>query len=97
VMRNTGRSLAELSAAMPRYPQVLLNVKVARRFDPQQVPAVRAAVEAVERRLGGTGRVVLRASGTEPVIRVMIEAEEQDRAQQAAKELAAVVGAAEPA
>jgi phosphoglucosamine mutase len=97
VMRATGRSLAELTADMPRYPQVLLNVKVARRFDPQQVPSVREAVAAVQRRLGSTGRVVLRASGTEPVIRVMIEAEVETQAREAARELAAVVGAAEAA
>ena len=58
---------------MRKFPQVLLNVKVAKRFDPSTVPAVQEAVQRIEKRMGGDGRVVLRASGTEPVIRVMVE------------------------
>ena len=58
---------------MLKFPQVLLNVKVAKRFDPSKVPAVQDAVRGIEKRMAGDGRVVLRASGTEPVIRVMVE------------------------
>lgn len=91
VMRASGRSLAELAAPMRKFPQVLLNVQVAERFDPGEVPAVCEAVRRVEARLGGEGRVVLRASGTEPVIRVMVEGREESRARAAAAELAEVV------
>ncbi len=91
VMRASGRSLAELAAPMRRFPQVLLNVRVAERFDPTGVPRVCEAVRRVEQRLGSEGRVVLRASGTEPVIRVMVEGREEERAQAAAAELAEVV------
>jgi phosphoglucosamine mutase len=77
VMRETGQSLAELSAGMMRFPQTMINVKVARRFDPSSVPEVEDTVQKVALKLGGDGRVVLRASGTEPVIRVMVEAREE--------------------
>jgi phosphoglucosamine mutase len=94
VMQRTGRSLAELTAGMRRFPQVLLNVKVARRFDPTTVPAVRQAVQNIEQRMAGNGRVVLRASGTEPVIRVMVEGQDEATTRAAATELAGVVRAA---
>jgi len=91
VMRQSGRSLAELAAPMRKFPQVLLNVQVAKRFDPTGVPAVCEAVRRVEQRLGGQGRVVLRASGTEPVIRVMVEGRDEGPTRAAADELAEVV------
>ncbi|HQX47727.1 MAG TPA: phosphoglucosamine mutase [Steroidobacteraceae bacterium] len=94
VMRRTGRSLAELAAGMARFPQVLLNVRVAQRFDPVTVPAVNAAVAKVERSLGQEGRVVLRPSGTEPVIRVMVEGRDEALTRSCAEEIAAAVSAA---
>jgi phosphoglucosamine mutase len=94
IMKQTGRSLAELAAGMHKFPQVLLNVKVAQRFDPTAVPAVQEAVVRVEKRLGGEGRVVLRASGTEPVIRVMVEGRDERVTRASATEIASVVQAA---
>jgi phosphoglucosamine mutase len=94
VMKQTGRSLAELAAPMQKFPQVLLNVKVAKRFDPKGVPAVQKAVSSIEGRLAGEGRVVLRASGTEPVIRVMVEGRDEGLTKSLAGELADVVRAA---
>jgi phosphoglucosamine mutase len=94
VMKQTGRSLAELASGMHKFPQVLLNVKVARRFDPSTVPSVQEAVQKIEKRMGADGRVVLRASGTEPVIRVMVEGKGERATREAATELAAVVKAA---
>jgi phosphoglucosamine mutase len=91
VMKQTGRSLAELTSGMRKYPQVLLNVQVPRRFDPATVPAIRLAVQRIEQRLGGEGRVVLRPSGTEPVIRVMVEGRDEVQTRTAATELAGVV------
>ncbi len=94
VMKRSGLSLAELSSGMQKFPQVLLNVKVAKRFDPSGVPAVQKAVLRIEERMGGEGRVVLRASGTEPVIRVMVEGRDEGDTRAAATELAEVVKAA---
>jgi phosphoglucosamine mutase len=91
IMKQTGRPLAELASGMQKFPQVLLNVKVAQRFDPAAVPAVQKAVARIEKRLGDEGRVVLRASGTEPVIRVMVEARDEATARAAATELCEVV------
>src|SRR6266853_1711697 len=91
VMKQTGRPLAELASGMRKFPQVLLNVKVAERFDPSGVPAIQQAVARIEKRMAGDGRVVLRPSGTESVIRVMVEGRDEDTTRAAADELAAVV------
>ena len=93
VMKSTGAGLAELCAPMPKYPQVLLNVRVARRFDPLTSPRVAKIVGAVERRFNGRGRIVLRASGTEPVIRVMVEGYDAALVKTGAREIAAEVEA----
>jgi phosphoglucosamine mutase len=90
-MKQTGRSLAELAAGMEKLPQVLLNVEVARRFDPTAVPAIAAAVRRIEKQLQGEGRVVLRASGTEPLIRVMVEGRDATDVRGCADELADAV------
>jgi len=74
-LRAEGKPLADLCEDMRMYPQVLVNVKVRKGFDLQANEQVQAALRATEARLKGTGRVLLRASGTEPVIRVMIEGE----------------------
>jgi phosphoglucosamine mutase len=94
VMKRSGRTLAELSRAMPRFPQRLVNVRVARRVDPGQSPPIRSAVAEAEAILGARGRVVLRASGTEPVIRVMVEGEDGDEVNRLAESLADRVRAA---
>ena len=94
IMKRSGLSLAELASGMRKFPQVLLNVKVAKRFDPAGVPEVQSAVTRIEKRMAGDGRVVLRASGTEPVIRVMVEGRNEGDTRAAATELADVVKAA---
>jgi phosphoglucosamine mutase len=93
VMKQSGKGLAELSAAMHKYPQVLLNVRVATRFDPMSEPKVMEVADSVERRFNGRGRIVLRASGTEPVIRVMVEGQDAKLVKQGARDIAAVVEA----
>jgi len=88
VMKRTGLPLAELTAGMPKFPQVMINVKVRERIDPATSGAIQAAVKRAESILGTSGRVVLRASGTEPVIRVMVEGREESLAAKCAQELA---------
>jgi phosphoglucosamine mutase len=94
VMRSSGASLAELCAPMPKYPQTLLNVRVAQRFDPMSHPRILEIVRAVERRFNGRGRTVLRPSGTEPVIRVMVEGYDAKLVKAGARDIAAAVEAA---
>jgi len=96
IMRETGKTLAELTAELTLLPQTMVNVKVSERFDPLRVGSVRESISSVEQRLAGRGRVVLRASGTEPFIRVMIEAEDGAEAKSLANELADAVRAAAP-
>jgi len=88
IMRRTGQRLSELVKDMARFPQVLLNVKVREPVDPTKDPAVREAVGRAESELGERGRVVLRASGTEPVIRVMVEGEDRQQVDALADRLA---------
>ena len=90
-MKRSGRTLAELSSGMPSYPQVMINVRVSERADPMESAAVRSAVQRLEESLGDTGRVVLRASGTEPVIRVMVEGRDHAAVTRHAEDLAEVV------
>lgn len=91
IMKRTGRSLAELTAGMRRFPQVLINVRAANRIDLDGAVAVRSAVDRVQRHLGRRGRVVLRASGTEPVVRVMVEGEDGTEVRRLAEEIAEAV------
>ncbi|MEO8467179.1 MAG: phosphoglucosamine mutase [Gammaproteobacteria bacterium] len=88
IMQRTGRSLSELASGMVLFPQVLLNVRVEQRADPMQDPAIREALDEVESELGTRGRVVLRASGTEPLIRVMVEGENHEQVSALAERLA---------
>jgi phosphoglucosamine mutase len=77
VMKQTGKGLAELAAGMSKFPQRLVSVAVQGPFDADADAGVRAAVAAAQQALGRRGRVVLRASGTEPVFRVMVEGEDE--------------------
>jgi phosphoglucosamine mutase len=90
-MKSSGQTLAELAAGMHTYPQVMVNVKVKERFDPASSESIQSAVRRVEAALGSSGRVVLRASGTEPLIRVMVEGREAPVVARHAEELAEIV------
>jgi phosphoglucosamine mutase len=92
-MARQGKTLAELASIMTVYPQVLVNVRGVDRSRADTDEGVLEAVREVEAELGDTGRVLLRASGTEPLVRVMVEASDQDTAEAAAARLADVVGA----
>lgn len=94
IMKETGGSLAELAAPMPKYPQVMENVRVVKKIDPFSSPQISDAVARAEAKLAGGGRIVLRPSGTEPVIRVMVEGRDEKQVREICRELASVVAAA---
>ena len=89
----TGKTLQELAATMVRFPQVLINVKDVKREKLEESSAISSAVKAAEDRLGDSGRVLLRASGTETLIRVMVEAASDSLAEEVARSLADIVKA----
>lgn len=91
VMRHTGLTLMELKAGLQKYPQVLVNVKVTESLDPTQQPRILDSIKEIETKLGQFGRVLIRRSGTEPLVRVMVEGENESYVQQLANQLAVVV------
>ncbi len=95
-MWRAGQPLVDIRRGMSKLPQVTVNVKVAQRFDPMGVDSVRSALVEVEKRLAGRGRVLLRPSGTEPVIRVTTEGEDAALIGQIAEELAELVRRVNP-
>ena len=92
VMAQSGLSLQALKSQMQKYPQVLINVKTEKRIDLDQHSALQQAKTEVESTLGDEGRVLIRASGTEPLIRVMVEGKDQTLVQASAEKLAKTLG-----
>jgi phosphoglucosamine mutase len=92
-MAQTGSTLADLAAPMQTMPQVLINVEVADKATAAAAPSVKTAVAAAETELGDSGRILLRPSGTEPMIRVMVEAAEEATANRLAQLVAEAVHA----
>ncbi|MGH3348930.1 MAG: phosphoglucosamine mutase, partial [Nocardioides sp.] len=90
-MATTGKSVQELASVMTRLPQVLLNVDGVDKARADDDPVVAAAVAEEEAALNGTGRILLRPSGTEPIVRVMVEAPTEGQAREVAGRLADVV------
>ena len=96
-IHDSGKNLHELKSGMQKYPQILINVKTAKKVNPDTDESIQKAVRAVEEKLGDKGRVLLRASGTEPLIRVMVEGEQADvvknYAQQLVEDVKKAIGA----
>ncbi|MDE3154124.1 MAG: phosphoglucosamine mutase [Acidobacteriota bacterium] len=90
-MAVTGRELADLASALVTYPQVLINVPVQARVDLATVPAVKAVMTRVTGQLDGTGRLLVRYSGTEPLLRIMLEGRDRAEIQHWGEEIAAAV------
>ncbi|UZJ44526.1 phosphoglucosamine mutase [Marinimicrobium sp. C6131] len=86
-----GESLNKIKKGMHKMPQTMINVHRSRQIDLDQDPTIQAAVASVEDKLAGTGRVLLRPSGTEPVVRVMVEGEDKAKVKELCQELAATV------
>jgi len=87
-MQSSRKTLHELKSQMQKMPQTLINLRFDSRVDLSKYPTIDAYVDALEKRMGGRGRVLLRPSGTEPVVRVMVEGEDADLVSQYAQELA---------
>jgi phosphoglucosamine mutase len=90
-MAVTGRELSDLAGELRKYPQVLLNVRVARKVDLATIPPVAAVMSEVERRLAGQGRLLVRYSGTEPLLRIMLEGRDEHEIRRWADEIADAV------
>ena len=88
---NSGESLSALTGGVSKYPQIMINVRVKAKKDTNAVPEIVEAVAASEAELGGRGRVLLRPSGTEPVIRVMVEGEDEQEVRTHVERLVKVV------
>jgi phosphoglucosamine mutase len=90
-MATAGQTLHKLKSSMRKFPQRMINVPLARKLELHQYPSIQGAVRDVEMQLGCTGRVLLRPSGTEPLIRVMVEGDDAARVDMLARDLAQVV------
>ena len=91
IMADTGKELSDLASALVCYPQVLVNVRVREKTDLRTVPQIASTMEKVEQRLAGNGRLLVRYSGTEPLLRIMLEGKDDDEIRAWADEIAGVV------
>jgi len=90
-LSESGKSLSELKAGMNKFPQTMINVALPRKIDIDGNQEINSAVTAAEQQLNGRGRILLRPSGTEPVVRVMVEGEDNALVSQLATEIAKTV------
>lgn len=91
VMKATGKPLSELAAEMPKFPQLLKNVRVTDKYAAMNNEKVKEAIAKVEEKMAGDGRVLVRPSGTEPLVRVMVEAKTEELCEEYVQEIVAVV------
>jgi phosphoglucosamine mutase len=91
IIETTGRELEDLASALVTYPQVLVNVRVRERTDYMQVPAIASSIKRVEQLVDGQGRLLIRYSGTEPLLRIMIEGKNDAEIRQWANDIAEAV------
>jgi len=91
IMRRKERSLDELSGAMESLPQVLCNVEVREKKDLSEIPEIGKKIKSIEKMLGQSGRTLIRYSGTEPLLRIMIEGEDEKKIHRWAQELGELV------
>ncbi|WP_071130262.1 phosphoglucosamine mutase [Enterococcus timonensis] len=91
IMKQTGQKLSELAAGISEYPQKLVNIKVTDKHGAMEVPAIKAAIEEAEAEMNGDGRILVRPSGTEPLLRVMAEAPTPEKVDYYVEKIAAVV------
>lgn len=93
IMKATGKKLSELAAEVTIYPQKLVNIRVSDKYGAMDVPAIKTVIEEAEEEMAGNGRILVRPSGTEPLLRVMAEAETDEKVNYYVEKIAAVVRA----
>lgn len=93
IMKETGLKLSELAAEITEYPQKLVNIRVVNKNGAMEVPAIKAAIDEAEAEMNGDGRILVRPSGTEPLLRVMAEAPTPEKVEYYVEKIAAVVRA----
>jgi len=91
IMKEQGKKLSELAQILTKYPQVLLNVRVKKQKDVNKIPVIVSRIKQIKKKLGSSGRVLVRSSGTEPLIRIMVEGEDTKEIQKMAEDLARCV------
>ncbi len=91
IMKQTGKKLSELAANVTIYPQKLVNIRVSDKYGAMQVPAIKKIIDDVEAKLGDEGRILVRASGTEPLLRIMAEAPTDEEVDYYVNQIADVV------
>jgi phosphoglucosamine mutase len=91
IMKEQGKKLSELAQVLTRYPQVLLNVQVKKHKEVNKIPEIMSKVKCLKKKLGSNGRVLVRSSGTEPIVRIMVEGEDRKEVQNMAEDLARCV------
>lgn len=91
VMKETGKKLSELAAEVQTYPQKLVNIRVSNKNGAMDVPAIKAVIDEVENEMNGNGRILVRPSGTEPLLRVMAEAPSQEKVNLYVDRIASIV------
>jgi phosphoglucosamine mutase len=91
IMKQTGKPLSDLAACMKTYPQTLVNVKVKERRELLSIPEIAQRIAEVEKKLGSSGRLLVRYSGTEPKVRVMIEGEDERGIKTLAEDIAGII------
>ena len=91
IIQRSGQTLQELARVMEVYPQILINVKVREKKDFKDIPPVYQAIRSAEKKLADRGRILIRYSGTEPKLRVMVEGEDQSEIETIAQEIAGAI------
>ena len=88
VMQNTGKTLSELAKVMKTYPQILKNIEVKNKINLNEIPSIQDTIKEVEDDLGKNGRVVVRYSGTQPLLRIMVEATTEEKTSECVRKIA---------
>jgi len=91
IMKRRNKPLSELAQVMEKFPQVLINVRIKKKKDPLKILEIKKEIERAEKKLGSGGRILVRPSGTEPLIRVMVEGREREEIETIARDISRII------